>query len=56
MSPTVNQSDSALAVLKVKGFPLVLLSTFMAFLGWSMLLAVIPVDMQIGRASCRERV
>ena len=45
MSPTVNQSDSALAVLKVKGFPLVLLSTFMAFLGWSMLLAVIPVDM-----------
>lgn len=45
MSPTVNQSDSALALLKVKGFPLVLLSTFMAFLGWSMLLAVIPVDM-----------
>lgn len=42
---SVNQPDSTLAVLKVKGLPQTLLSVFCAFLGWSMLLAVIPVDM-----------
>jgi MFS family permease len=35
----------ALAVLKVKGLPLTLLSVFCAFLGWSLLLPVIPVAM-----------
>ncbi|MGO1276395.1 MAG: MFS transporter, partial [Corynebacterium variabile] len=32
-------------VLKVKGLPLTLLSVFCAFLGWSLLLPVIPVAM-----------
>lgn len=36
---------TALAVLKVKGLPLTLLSVFCAFLGWSLLLPVIPVAM-----------
>jgi MFS family permease len=36
---------SALSVLKVKGLPLTLLSVFCAFLGWSLLLPVIPVAM-----------
>lgn len=34
-----------MSVLKVRGVPLMLLSVFCAFLGWSMLLPVIPVAM-----------
>ncbi|WP_297006606.1 MFS transporter [uncultured Corynebacterium sp.] len=40
-----SSGNAALAVLKVKGLPLTLLSVFCAFLGWSLLLPVIPVAM-----------
>lgn len=36
---------SALSVLRIRGLPLTLLSVFCAFLGWSLLLPVIPVAM-----------
>lgn len=42
---TAAPKEGVLDVLKVKGLPLTLLSVFCAFLGWSMLLPVIPVDM-----------
>lgn len=41
----MTDGSAALAVLKVRGLPLTLLSVFCAFLGWSLLLAVIPVAM-----------